>query len=115
MRSYCSILVALMLLALTACGSDEPAYRLKPVDQRTVLSIDNKGNIYNLSGELVKTLPNCDQVTQIITEGNDYFVSGVNTKGKVGYWKNGKWNTLHVDFIDDVNHWTFGIAKWDYN
>ena len=33
----------------------------------------------------------------------------------MGYWKNGKWNTLHVDFIIDVDHRTVGIAKWDYN
>ena len=32
----------------------------------------------------------------------------------MGYWKNGKWNTLHVDFIDDVDHWVYGIGKWDY-
>ena len=28
--------------------------------------------------------------------------------------ENGKWNTLHVDFIEDVEHWTDGIGKWDY-
>ncbi|MBR6489166.1 MAG: hypothetical protein IKT03_01380, partial [Muribaculaceae bacterium] len=32
----------------------------------------------------------------------------------VGYWKNGTWNTLHIDFIDDVEHETRGIGKWDY-
>lgn len=38
----------------------------------------------------------------------------MSTKDRVGYWKNGKWSTLHVDFIDDVDHWAFGIGKWDY-
>lgn len=109
------IILALTALALAACSVEEPDYETKPVAERTVLSIDEKGNIYNLQGELVKTLPDCEQVTQIITDEGSYFVAGVNTKMKVGYWKNGKWNTLHVDFIDDVDHWTFGIAKWDYN
>lgn len=41
-------------------------------------------------------------------------MAGIQSKERVGYWKNGKWNTLHVDFIDDVDHWTYGIGKWDY-
>lgn len=111
-----TILFALVAaVSLTGCHEDEPPVTDKPAEARTVLAIDERGNIYNLDGEVVTTLPDCESVTQIITEGNDYFVSGVNTKMKVGYWKNGKWNTLHVDFIDDVEHWTFGIAKWDYN
>ena len=59
-------------------------------------------------------LPNCEYATEIISDGNDYYVSGKSTKDKVGYWKNGKWSTLHVDFIEDVEHETRGIGKWDY-
>ena len=105
----------LLALLLVACREDEPKGGIKPIVERTVLTIDETGNVYNINGELITKLPDCEEVTQIITDGDDYFVSGVNSKMKVGYWKNGKWNTLHVDFIDDVEHWTFGIAKWDYN
>jgi hypothetical protein len=58
-------------------------------------------------------LPNCEYASEIISDGDDYFVSGKSTKDKVGYWKNGKWNTLHVDFIENVSHETQGIGKWD--
>lgn len=104
--------IALMLLS--SCH-DEPEIIIKPVSERTLLAIDLHGNIYDINGTPIKKLPDCKTVTQIIVVDGDYFVSGVNTKDKVGYWKNGKWNTLHVDFIDDVDHWTYGIAKWDYN
>ena len=103
------------LLSLASCEHDEPANPIKPVNERTLLAIDLHGNIRDIEGNLIKTLPDCQTVTQIIVVDGDYFVSGVNSKDKVGYWKNGKWNTLHVDFIDDVDHWTYGIAKWDYN
>lgn len=112
---YKNVIISLVaMLALTACGDDEP-YKIKPAEDRTVLAVDKVGNIYDLQGELVQTLPDCEEVIQIISEGKDFFVSGKNTKRKVGYWKNGKWSTLHVDFINDVEHDTFGIAKWDYN
>jgi len=65
-------------------------------------------------GDMIMELPNCEYASEIIPDGDDYFVSGKNAKGKVGYWKNGKWNTLHVDFIDDVNHEIQGMGKWDY-
>ena len=103
------------LLSLASCEHDEPVNPIKPVSERTLLAIDMHGNIHDIEGNLIKTLPNCKVVTQIIVVDGDYFVSGVHSKDKVGYWKNGKWNTLHVDFIDDVDHWTYGIAKWDYN
>lgn len=102
------------LLLLSSCEHDGPVNPVKPLEQRTVLLLKNNGEIYNFDGELVKTFPNCVAVTQIIVDGDDYFVAGVSTKDRVGYWKNGKWNTLHVDFIDDVDHWAFGIGKWDY-
>lgn len=109
------IIMTAALVLLASCEHDEPVNPIKPVSERTLLAIDIHGNIYDIHGNLIKTLPDCQSVTQIIVEGSDYFVSGVNTKDKVGYWKNGKWNTLHVDFIDDVDHWVYGIAKWDYN
>lgn len=108
------VLTALLSIIFASCKHNDPEDPFKPAEQRTILAVDLKGNIYDITGKLVKTLPNCEVVTQIITEGTDYFVSGINSKTKVGYWKNGKWNTLHVDFIDDVDHWTYGIAKWDY-
>lgn len=103
------------LLSLASCDHDEPVNPIKPVSERTLLAMDVHGNIHDIEGNLIMTLPDCQAVTQIIVVDGDYFVSGVNSKHKVGYWKNGKWNTLHVDFIDDVDHWTYGIAKWDYN
>ena len=111
--SYC-IVAVVALLSLASCEHDEPGNPIKPRSERTVLVLNDNGEIYNLAGELIKTLPNCAGVTQIIVDGDDYFVSGVSTKDRVGYWKNGKWCTLHVDFIDDVDHWAFGIGKWDY-
>ena len=116
MNRFIHLIIALAaLLLLTACDHDEPVDPIKPLSERTLLVIGQEGNICDINGVLIKQLPDCRTVTQIIVEGEDYFVSGVNSKDKVGYWKNGKWNTLHVDFIDDVDHWTFGIAKWDYN
>ena len=114
-RLFYLIIAITAVLSFTSCDHDEPVNPIKPESERTVLAIDTHGNIYDINGVLLKTLPNCRVVTQIIVEDGDYFVSGVSTKEKVGYWKNGKWNTLHVDFVDDVDHWTFGIAKWDYN
>lgn len=108
------LLATCALLLLSSCEHDDPTDAIKPLGERTVLLLKENGEIYNFEGELIKTLPDCAGVTQIIVDGDDYFVSGVSTKDRVGYWKNGKWNTLHVDFIDDVDHWAFGIGKWDY-
>lgn len=113
-QTLCWIATAVALIALAACQHDEPGGKPKPVDQRTVLVLDHDGEIYDQNGELVMQLPDCTYAAEIIADGNDYFVSGVQAKERVGYWKNGKWNTLHVDFIEDVDHWTYGIAKWDY-
>lgn len=101
------------VLMLTACNhhAEEP---FKPIEKRTVLFLTNKGEIYNQNRELVRQLPGCIYASQIISDGDDYFVSGTNENERVGYWKNGKWNTLHVDFIDDVDHWIDGIGKWEY-
>ena len=109
------IIVLAALLSLASCDHDEPVNPIKPVSERTLLVMDVKGNIRDIDGRLIKTLPDCQVATHIIVVDGDYFVSGVNSKQKVGYWKNGKWKTLHVDFIDDVDLRTFGIAKWDYN
>lgn len=110
----CYIVAAVAFLAFSSCHHDEPVNPIKPFDQRTVLVLSNSGLIYNQDGRLVKELPDCTYAAEIIADGDDYFVSGVQSKDRIGYWKNGKWNTLHVDFIDDVDHWTYGIGKWDY-
>ena len=102
------------MVALSSCSHDEPRATIKPAEERTVLVLSADGHIYDHTGALVMELPNCSYAAEIIADGDDYFVSGVHAKGRVGYWKNGKWNTLHVDFIDDVDHWTNGIGKWDY-
>ncbi len=108
------LVAVIAFLAFSSCQHDEPVNPIKPIDERTVLVLTSFGQIYNQEGKLVTTLPNCTYAAEIISEGEDYFVSGVQSKGRVGYWKNGKWNTLHVDFIDDVDHMTYGIGKWDY-
>lgn len=100
---------------LSSCQHDEPANPIKPVNERKVLLLTSEGHIYDQTGNRIKELPNCEDAAEIISDGDDYFVSGTHAKGKVGYWKNGKWNTLHVDFIDDVEHKTQGIGKYDYN
>ena len=102
------------LFLLSSCEHDDPVSPIKPLEQRTVLLLTSEGYIYDQSGKKIMELPNCEEGSEIISDGDDYFVSGKTTKDRVGYWKNGKWNTLHVDFIDDVDHWTYGIGKWDY-
>ncbi len=109
------LLAACVLLA--ACDKSVEEDPIKPQEKRTVLMLTSSGIVFNKDGEVVKELPNCAYATQMISDGNDYFVSGAFVKGeeeRVGYWKNGKWNTLHVDFIDDVDHTMYGIGKWDY-
>lgn len=108
------IIVQVILLLATSCQHDEPENWIKPEGERTVLFLTPQGDIYNQDQELVTSLPNCDYANQIISDKGDYFVSGIHTQEKEGYWKNGKWNTLHVDFINDVNHWINGMGKWDY-
>ena len=108
-----SLIAICALLSFTACDDDIPNDTIKPLAERNVFLLKANGEIYSYEGELIKTLPNCAGVTQIIVDKGDYFVAGVSTKDRVGYWKNGKWCTLHVDFIDDVEHWAFGIGKWD--
>ena len=110
---YCFVVI-IAVLCLSSCEHDEPVNPIKPLEERTVLLVTSSGEIYDQNGDLVTQLPNCTFASEIISDGDDYFVAGVQSKGRVGYWKNGKWNTLHVDFIDDVDHWTYGIGKWDY-
>ncbi len=105
------IFLICVLASLSACEHEEPVDPIKPVDERKVLVLTYGGEIYDQNGEFVTQLPNCTFAAEMISDGDDYFVSGVQSKGRVGYWKNGKWNTLHVDFIDDVDHWTYGIGK----
>ena len=108
-------LLLCFLLLFSSCEHDEPVNPIKPVDERTVLVLTSEGDIFDQNGELVLQLPNCTFASEIISDGDDYFVSGVQSKDRVGYWKSGKWNTLHVDFIEDVDHWISGIGKWDYH
>lgn len=108
-----NILIASVLLVLTSCQHDEPRPKFKPVEERKVLLLTSEGHIYDQTGERIMELPNCEYASEIIADGDDYFVSGKTTKERVGYWKNGKWNTLHVDFLEDVEHETQGIGKWE--
>lgn len=105
------ILALMAVFLLSSCEHDEPTVKRR--GERQIYVLTYEGHIYDLMGDRVMELPNCEYASEIITEGNDYFVSGKSTKDKVGYWKNGKWNTLHIDFIDNVSHETQGIAKWD--
>ena len=109
-----NLLAICALVLLSSCDHDEPVDPIKPLEERTVLVLSAYGDIYDQTGKLVTHLPNCTFASEIIADGDDYFVAGVHSKGRVGYWKNGKWNTLHVDFIDDVDHWVYGIGKWEY-
>ena len=112
---YTPFLLALaLLLLLASCQHDDPEPRFKPEDQRTFLFLTPMGEIFDINGKLVTQLPKCQYACGIISDKSDYFVSGISQKERVGYWKNGKWNTLHVDFVDDVDHWIDGIGKWDY-
>ncbi len=107
------ILTVAALLLLSACDKDEPN-KVKRRGERQVYVLTYEGQIYDLMGDMIMELPNCEYASEIISDGDDYFVSGKNSKDKIGYWKNGKWNTLHLDFIDNVAHETQGIGKWDY-
>ena len=111
---YYSLITVITVLSLSSCEHDDPVNPIKPLEDRTVLVLNFNGDIYDQNGELVAQLPNCTQAFEIISDGGDYFVSGIQSQDRVGYWKNGKWNTLHVDFIDDVDHIIYGIGKWDY-
>lgn len=114
-RLKLSFLLLIVANALfSSCQHDEPINPIKPVEDRNIMLVNGIGGIYDLNEELITSLPDCKAVSQIIVEGDDYFVSGSSSKDRVGYWKNGKWNTLHVDFIDDVDHRADGICKWDY-
>ena len=112
-KFICNILIASVFIVLTSCQHDEPRNPIKPVEERRVLLLTSEGYIYDQTGERIMELPNCEYASEIIADGDDYFVSGKTTKDRVGYWKNGKWNTLHIDFIEDVEHETQGIGKWD--
>lgn len=109
-----SLIIVALLLGTASCQHDEPANRIKPESERTFLFLTPMGEIYDINGKLVIKLPECNYACGIISDKNDYFVSGISNRERVGYWKNGKWNTLHVDFVDDVDHWIDGIGKWDY-
>lgn len=111
---FYQLLAICALVLLSSCEHDEPVNPIKPLEERTVLVLSSNGMIYDQTGKLVKELPNCTFASEIISDGDDYFVAGVQSKERVGYWKNGKWNTLHVDFIDDVDHEIEGIGKYDY-
>ena len=105
------LLAVCAVFLLSSCDKDEP--KVKRRGERQIYVLTSEGHIYDLMGDRIMELPDCEEASEIITDGDDYFVSGKNSKDKVGYWKNGKWNTLHIDFIDNVSHETQGIAKWD--
>ena len=109
------LILPLLLLLTASCEHDEPENWIRPDDQRTVLFLTPQGKIFDQNLELVVDLPDCNFSGQIISDKGDYFVSGINQKEKIGYWKNGKWTTLHVDFRDDNDHWIYGMGKWEYN
>ncbi len=107
-----ALLAICAVCLLASCQKDEPTVKRR--GERQVYVLTSEGHIYDLMGDRIMELPDCESASEIISDGDDYFVSGKNSKGKVGYWKNGKWNTLHIDFIEDVEHETQGIGKWDY-
>ena len=109
---YSCILLLVASLMLSSCQKEE--IKVKRRGERQVYVLTSEGHIYDLMGDRIMELPDCEYASEIISDGDDYFVSGKNSKDKVGYWKNGKWSTLHIDFIDNVSHETQGIAKWDY-
>ncbi|MBQ4006331.1 MAG: hypothetical protein II609_06170, partial [Muribaculaceae bacterium] len=93
------ILTVIALLLLASCEKDEP--KVKRRGERQIYVLTSEGHIYDLMGDRIMELPDCDYATEIISDGDDYFVSGKNSKDKIGYWKNGKWTTLHLDFVDN--------------
>lgn len=105
--------MVLMAVVLASCAGDEPDGGVKPDAKRRVLLLNGDGTIYDGNGVKVAQLPHCVNATNIISDGDDYFVAGIHDELREGYWKNGHWNTLHVDFPDDVDRWIDGIAKWD--
>lgn len=109
---FYNLLAASLLLMLSSCHHEEPTVKRR--GERQIYVLTSEGHIYDLMGDRIMELPNCEYASEIISDGDDYFVSGKSTKDRVGYWKNGKWNTLHIDFIDNVKHETQGIGKWDY-
>lgn len=68
------IIVLAALLSLVSCNHNELAKLIKPVGERTLL-MDVNGNIHDIDGNLIKTLPDCQAATHIIIEDGDYFVS----------------------------------------
>lgn len=114
MRLFFSYILPIISMGIffTSC-EDDPVSHIKPLADRQILVMTKTGEIFDHNHKSFDKLPDCDIISEIITDGNDYFVSGSHQKGKVGYWKNGEWNTLHIDFIDEVEHFTSGIAKWD--
>ncbi|MBR5639442.1 MAG: hypothetical protein IKW83_06725 [Muribaculaceae bacterium] len=114
MRTYniFNLIIIAVLVLLSSCSHDEP--QVKRRGERQIYVLTSEGHIYDMMGDKIMELPNCEYASEIISDGDDYFVSGKSTKDRVGYWKNGKWNTLHIDFIEDVEHETRGISKWDY-
>ena len=107
-----NLFIICALILLSSCSHEEPTVKRR--GERQILVLTAEGHIYDWMGDKIMELPDCEHASEIISDGDDYFVSGKNSKDKIGYWKNGKWNTLHIDFIDNVSHETQGIAKWDY-
>ena len=60
---------------LSSCSHDEPVNPIKPLEERTVLLVTSSGEIYDQNGDLVQQLPNCTFAAEIISDGDDYFLS----------------------------------------
>ena len=59
---------------LSSCQHDEPVDPIKPVNERKVLLLTSEGHIYDQTGNRVMELPNCEDGTKSISDGDDYFV-----------------------------------------
>lgn len=67
---------AVAVLFLSSCEHDEPLSSIKPLEERTVLVMSTAGEIFDQTGKLVTELPDCTFASEIIADGNDYFVAG---------------------------------------
>lgn len=67
---------------LAACEHDDPVNPIKAREERTVLLLSSEGHIYDQTGTIIKELPNCEEALEIISDGDDYFVSGKTTRDR---------------------------------
>lgn len=92
---------AVMLAAtLAGCAGDEPTpdpgggtitITVKEEADRTVLIGTKDGKIYDMSdGQLLTTLSRCTRINSMAMHGDNYFVAGEASTGRVTYWHNGR-------------------------